>query len=306
MFPRILVTLDGSPDARRASQLALVLAERFESRVSAQFVIDTRVVEGPAVETLAPLWGEMSSRPFRAEVMEAWTARGDETLAEFAGRAVTAGREHVERHLDVGVAEEAILARAAGADLVVMGRRGEHAGFGRHPIGSTVSRVLRRAPHPVLLAAPGPADGGGNGGGDGDGANGAPAGPATAAAAPPSLPRVCAVACDGREPSIRALDLAVRYAEAVDGEVRVVAAGGDEADAVLEPAQRLLHDHGVPWESARLDADPPEAVAEALARWKADCLFMGAFGRSRLHDLLLGSRTDAILEAVRVPAFLVR
>jgi nucleotide-binding universal stress UspA family protein len=67
-----------------------------------------------------------------------------------------------------------------------------------------------------------------------------------------------------------------------------------------------LADTGVPWESARLAADPADAVAEALNRWDADCLFMGAFGRGRLRDFLFGSHTAEILERVPVPVFICR
>jgi nucleotide-binding universal stress UspA family protein len=293
MFERILIALDGSPDARRAAGYGLALAETFGSRVSALFVIDTRVVEGPAVETLAPLWGEMSARPFRAEVLQAWTERGEQELRQFAERATDRGHEGIETHLEVGLAEETILARSAGADLLVMGRRGENVGFGRHPIGSTLARVLRHVAHPVFLS--------GRPHAESQEEPPEPEGPVA-----DSLPRTCVVAYDGREAAVRALDLAARYATAVGGELRVVTAGTEEADALLEPVHRLLHDHGVRWESARLDAEPADAVAEATRRWQADVLFMGAFGRSRVHDLLLGSRTDAILESVTLPAFVTR
>ena len=93
---------------------------------------------------------------------------------------------------------------------------------------------------------------------------------------------------------------------AVDGELRIVTAGGEERDPVLASARKLCHDHDVEWESVRIDAEPADAVSEAVRRWDADCLFMGAFGHGRLHDLLLGSHTEEILEAVRVPTFLVR
>lgn len=294
MFERILIALDGSPDARRAAELGLGLADAFGSRVSALFVIDTRVVEGPAVETLAPLWGEMSARPFRTEVLEAWTERGEEELRQFAERAGARGRERIETHLEVGLAEETILARSAGADLLVMGRRGENVGFGRHPIGSTLARVLRHVAHPVFVAGPSGAVA----------PEEAPEAPEDAGAG--SIPRTCLVAYDGREASVRALDLAARYAGAVGGELRVVTAGTEEADALLDPVHRLLHDHDIRWESARLDAEPADAVAEATRRWNAEVLFMGAFGRSRVRDLLLGSQTDAILESVTLPVFLTR
>jgi nucleotide-binding universal stress UspA family protein len=83
-------------------------------------------------------------------------------------------------------------------------------------------------------------------------------------------------------------------------------AGSEDCEALLEPAHRLCHDHDIAWESVRLDAEPADAVAEAVLRWNADCVFMGAFGHGRLHDLFVGSRTEEILGAVAVPAFLVR
>jgi len=290
VFERILIALDGSADSRKAAELGIRLASRFDSRITAQFVIDTRVTEGPAVESLAPLWGEISPRPFRAEVMQVWKDRGEAELSWFADRAVQAECGPTEFHADVGLAEEAILTRAASADLVVMGRRGENAGFGRHPIGSTLARVLRHSPHPVLAAERArPTDE-----------------ERDRRFRPTDVPRVCLVAYDGREPAARALDLAIRYCSAAPAEIRLLAAGDETSDALLEPAHRLCHDHGIAWESVRLDAEPSDAVAEAIQRWGADCLFMGAFGHGRLHDLLLGSRTEEILGAVSVPAFLVR
>ena len=297
MFERILVALDGSDDSRNAARIGIRLANRFGSRLTAQFVIDSRVTEGPAVETLAPLWGEISPRPFRVEVMQVWKERSEAELTWFSDRATEAGCGSIEQHEDVGLAEESILARAASADLVVMGRRGENAGFGLHPVGTTLSRVLRHCPHPILAAERARTDQ-------------RPAAESPSAA--PGVPGICLVAYDGRDPAARALDLALRYCSAAPAEIRllgpptVTKAGRADREAVLEPAQRLCHDHDVAWESVRLDAEPADAVAEAVQRWKADCLFMGAYGHGRLHDLLVGSRTEEILGAVTVPAFLVR
>ncbi|MBK5096894.1 MAG: universal stress protein [Gemmatimonadetes bacterium] len=291
MFERILVALDGSADSRNAAELGIRLASRFDSRVTAQFVIDARVTEGSAVDTLAPLWGEISPLPFRAEVMQAWRDRSDTELSWFADRATQAEIKPIERYEDVGLAEESILARAASADLVVMGRRGENAGFGLHPVGSTLARVLRHSPHPILAAELARKT---------DGAS------AEERRLPADVPRVCLVAYDGREPAARALDLAIRYCSAAPAEIRLLVAGDEDCEALLEPAHRLCHDHDIAWESVRLDAEPADAVAEAVQRWNADCLFMGAFGHGRLHDLFVGSRTEEILGAVSVPAFLVR
>ncbi len=154
MFDRILVALDGSEEARSAGTLGLRVAEHMRSRVTGLSVIDVRVVEGPAVETLAPLWGEVTGRPFQPEVMRLYRERADSALDDFCAAAEGAGLEPIQRCVEIGVAEDAILDRAVEADLLVMGRRGEHAGFGRRALGATLWRVLHRAPCPVLVAGP--------------------------------------------------------------------------------------------------------------------------------------------------------
>jgi nucleotide-binding universal stress UspA family protein len=121
-----------------------------------------------------------------------------------------------------------------------------------------------------------------------------------------AIPRCGLVAYDGREPAVRALDLAIRWSRAVDGEVRLLVAGDEASDTVLETGGRVLHDHGIAWEGARLDADPADAVVEAIERWETDAVFMGAYGRGRLRDFVLGSHTEAILGAVGLPVFLTR
>ncbi len=277
MFERILVALDGSEEAQKAAALALRLGARLGSQVTGLSVIDARVVEGPPVETLAPLWGEVTGRPFQPEVMRAYRERADRIVERFCQDGEQAGCGRVERYVEIGVAEEVILAWAESADLLAMGRRGEHAGFGRHSLGATTWRVLHRVRHPVLVAG--------------------------AASGTPLRPLV---AYDASEGASRALDLAARYTAAVGGELRVVHAGEESADGVLDAAGQVLSDRDLEWEAVRLDAEPAAAVQEALSRWEADALFMGAFGRGRIRDFLFGSHTAAILELADVPVFVAR
>ena len=151
MFDHILIALDGSDEAKSASSLGLRLAQHVRARVTGLSVVDVRVVEGPAVETLAPLWGEVTGRPFQPEVMRLYRERADAALENFCAAAEAAGLDRIERCAEIGVAEDAILDRATEANLLVMGRRGEHAGFGRQAFGATLWRVLHRAPCPVLV-----------------------------------------------------------------------------------------------------------------------------------------------------------
>ncbi len=284
MFERILVAVDGSEDSRRAATLAVELAARLGSRLAAICVVDVRVVEGPAVETLAPLWGEVTGRPFQPEVLRLYRERADAVLDHCCARAEARGIETV-RSVEIGVAEEAILERAAETDLLVLGRRGEHAGFGRQAMGATLWRVLHRSPCPVLVAAP------------------PRPGVAHDDAVHHILPRRPLIAWDPSPGGRKALDLGIGFVQAVGGELRLVHAGGEAADEDLREAQGRVARSGIPWEGARLDLSPAEAVLEATRRWNSDALFMGAFGRGRLRDLLFGSHTAEILAAVPLPVF---
>lgn len=282
MFGRITVALDGSAHADRAAELAFRLARHFESRLTAIFVADVRVLEGPTVDTLAPLWGEVTSRPFRPEVLRAFRERGSEVLERFARRAREHGCSAPETRVEIGLADEVLLERAAEADLLAIGRRGEHAGFGERALGGTADALLHGAPGPVLVA---------------EGAD---------RPAREQLPRACVVAYDASDASARALELACRYAGAVEGSLRVVHAGDESGEDVLERARETLRAAGVEGEAHRVEGDPAEAVEEALERWSVDCLFMGAFGRGRLRGFLFGSHTRALFERAAVPVFVTR
>ncbi len=280
MFERMVVALDGSSEAEAAGRVGLGVASALGSEITAISVIDVRVVEGPAVETLAPLWGEVTGRPFQPEVMRIYRERAQSALAAFGSAAEAIGVRVVQRVAEIGVAEDTLHDYSREAELLVMGRRGEHAGFGRQAMGATLWRVLHRASCPVLVGAT--AATGETGGGE--------------------ILRPL-VAWDGSAGSRAALQLAAGYASALGLPLHVVHAGDQSTDAVLDEAHRILAAAGLAWESARLDLSPAEAVTEAAGRWSVDGLFMGAFGRGRLRDFLFGSHTAEILDTFRGPVF---
>lgn len=288
VFDHIVIAIDGSDEARAAAEMGLRVAARFNARISGISVIDVRVVEGPAVETLSPLWGEVTGRPFQPEVMRLYRERADSALDDLCSAAERAGVEPVDRSIEIGVAEDVLVDRTGDADLLVMGRRGEHGGFGRRNLGATLWRVLHRASCPVLVAGhPSPSE-------------------MTPAVEHPILPSRTLVAWEPTHRGISALELAVGYCQIVGAELRVVCAGDESHDSAMDEALERLADAGLSWESCRLDVQPADAVEEAIRRWNADCLFMGAFGRGVLRDRLFGSHTGDILQRITIPVFVCR
>ncbi|MCR5881292.1 universal stress protein [Phenylobacterium sp. J367] len=94
--------------------------------------------------------------------------------------------------------------------------------------------------------------------------------------------------------------------------VRLVTILNDKPDARVgmnEDALRHLKAHGVEALADEIPSDgrkAGEAIAEYAIRHKSDLLVMGAYGRSRLREFVLGGATEYMLSDLRVPLFLSR
>ncbi|OYR40954.1 universal stress protein UspA [Halorubrum sp. Ib24] len=139
MFDTIVVATDGSDSVRRAVDVAVDVAARFDAEVHAVYVVDS---------------GEVESTPdeVRDDLRDALDDHGESALEQ-----VTAAAAERDPELDVTVevregrpaAEISGYARDVDADVVAMGTRGRH-GENRFLIGSVAERVVRTCPIPVL------------------------------------------------------------------------------------------------------------------------------------------------------------
>lgn len=134
MFDTIVIATDGSESVRRAIDVSLDLADRFDAAVHVLYVVDV---------------GEVESSPerLRDEMRDALSDRGEQALSEVresAGRDVTTA---VVEGRPAGVIGD--YTRDHDADVVAMGTRGRH-GENRFLIGSVAERVVRTCPVPVL------------------------------------------------------------------------------------------------------------------------------------------------------------
>ncbi|WP_144906260.1 universal stress protein [Halobellus captivus] len=134
MFETIVIATDGSESVRRAVDVALDLADRFDAEVHCLYVVDE---------------GDVASAPerLREEMENALIDRGEEAIDEV--------RESTDRDVITAITEgrpSSVIdeyARDVDADVVAMGTRGRH-GENRFLIGSVAERVVRTCPIPVL------------------------------------------------------------------------------------------------------------------------------------------------------------
>lgn len=139
MFDTIVIATDGSDSVRRAVDVALDVAARFDADVHALYVIDA---------------GEVESSPdqVRTDLRDALDSQGELALDTVIETAAERDRDiEVTTEIREGrpAAEISEYAREIDADVVATGTRGRH-GENRFLIGSVAERVVRTCPVSVL------------------------------------------------------------------------------------------------------------------------------------------------------------
>ena len=162
--------------------------------------------------------------------------------------------------------------------LYVLGRRGQSADQTQRDLGRHVESISRKIRRPILTVA-------------------------NAFSEPKNL----LVAYDGKRMTRNCITMLAANPALTDLPVHVVMSGkhNSEADKHLEWASNTLAKSGFEIETAYLPGDPEQQITQAIADRKIDMLVMGAYSRSPLKSLFLGSNTNDLLRASRVPTVTV-
>jgi len=139
---RILVPTDFSPGAEPALRWASALAAVFDAEILLLHVLDIRLA---AIAGLPP---QMASMPAVDELVQSASAEAEQQLQALGARlpdARTILKEGVPRAIILEVA------KAEGADLIVMGTHGR-TGLSHAFFGSVAEHVVRHSRVPVLTA----------------------------------------------------------------------------------------------------------------------------------------------------------
>jgi len=136
MYRTILVPTDGSDASAAAVDHAVDLADRYDARIHALYVVDSGSygVLGESTPT----------------VVEALREEGSRAVSTVAETAADAGVE-AETAVVEGAVHRSILdyADETDADLIVMGTHGRQ-GIDRYLLGSVTERIVRSSSVPVL------------------------------------------------------------------------------------------------------------------------------------------------------------
>lgn len=146
----ILVPIGGSEYSQNALELAVRFAKKFQADLTGLYVKDIRFFEGPWFK---PIKGRVTAEPYfelKKSVDASLNEREHKIKSYFEKVCERAGVKH---HFEAykGIPSSVIMDRAAKMDLVIMGKRGEHAKWLQRLLGSECSRVLHDINKPLLV-----------------------------------------------------------------------------------------------------------------------------------------------------------
>jgi nucleotide-binding universal stress UspA family protein len=281
-FQKVLIAIDGSQFSKIAMDYAFWLTAKLDAELSAQHVLDSRLVTLFVEPAFAEELGFGASIEIKEKVYGALRKIGRVILDTYV-REATEKRLKTTTHLDEGHIIDEIYKRADDSDLLILGHRSDnHAPLPSEiVVGSIAERVVVSTSKPVLICVQ-----------------------------PLEEIKEITVAFDGSEPSIGALLMAEQLAKYVDLPLRaiVVALNADhisEAHATVEKGEKYLRE-AWPNEVFSVEEGHP---AKVLMDYSAKChsiLALGAYGYRNPEDNVLGSTTTNLLRHTKSSVLIYR
>ena len=279
MIKTILVGIDGSEHARTATRYALWLADKLQGCVVALHVVDIVSIEGSFFHDISGSLGFEPYLDFSSKMRGVLQERGKALLEAFAQEAAQRN-VRADTVLGMGIVANEIDERARTADLVMIGRRGVNERFSTGLLGGTAESVTRRCPKPVFIA-------------------------------PLEFRDISRplLAYDGSARAASAMQQAANFCATLGLPLTVLTVNKDEEQArrTLNEASSYLQPYGIRAEfELQQTGNAPERIANFIRERGNDLLFIGAYGHSRIIEMVLGSTTEYVLRNVDCPVYLYR
>ncbi len=284
MTDKIIVLVDGSIYSQSVCEHAAWVAERTGWGVELLHILGRREGAEKADYSGSIALGARTALLEELAELDAQRAR----LITHRGRAILedaraildrAGINEITTRLRHGDIVDTVAEQEAGAEMVLIGKRGEAADFAKGHLGSNLERIVRASKKPVFVVA----------------------------RAFKPIRRVL-IAYDGGASAMRAVEHVARTPLYRGLEVSVVTVGNasDAARKSLADAKAALEAAGITVETEIVSGQPETALAKLVEEAPFDMVVMGAYGHSRIRSLIIGSTTTEMIRSCKVPIVLTR
>jgi nucleotide-binding universal stress UspA family protein len=191
----------------------------------------------------------------------------------------TAGVSEISTMLRNQGIVEAVQDFEGDADLIVIGKRGEGSEVDKMHLGSNFERVVRSSHRPILVAS----------------------------AAFKPIQRLL-LAFDGGTSAMKAINYLAASTEFIglNCHLLCVAEPSAEEQRQLDEAATLLRTAGHNVKSSIRPGQAEAVICEEIRANNVDLLLMGAYGHSRIRNLIIGSTTTEMIRSCKIPVMLFR
>ncbi len=280
MISRILVGLDGSKYSEIAGEYGIWFSKKLNKPVIGVHIIDVRLLEGPFIEDVAGALGFTTYSDITPKVKEALEERAKVILDTFAKKCREEGGDCSIAQA-YGIVYKELVEMTDPEDLIIIGKKGQHPQFVNLFLGSTAENVARHSKCPVMITND-------------------------------KFKEIKNVVLffDGREKSIHAVNyLNGLYKDLGLNSVKILSVLEEDSVEMKNHIKDLLNTHAQFKYEAQFFTGYPEEVLENYLKENKenlDLAVMGAFGESRVKELILGSTTSYIMQKSHVPLLLVK
>jgi nucleotide-binding universal stress UspA family protein len=279
MFKTILVPIDSSDTSLVAVDYAIDLSRSFDSEIVGISIIDIKKLAGPFMRDLGTsIGGMVPYADFQQNVRQFLEDTAKAALDELEGKCSSAGISFT-RTTKEGVVGKEIVESAKRCDMISMGMAGEHAFWRDAFLGSNLESVVRQTHKPVLVT-------------------------------PEEYKKITKilVAYDASSFSTKALTAGADIAEQMKLPLTVVTVSDDKkaGEDILSQADENLKDCKITYDKVLKGGETVSAILELCKEGSYDLLAMGAYGHSKIRELILGNTTVQIMRKVNCAVLLCR
>jgi len=274
---QIVTGIDGSPNSLTAFQYAVDLSRRLKAAVKIVFVIDSRKTDLPIIYTASHFdygFERVYIPPdpglkglyeqVRKDIRSFAQKCLDQCLAEAEAAGVTSSSV-LREGLPSGVLAE----ETRSGDLLVVGQKGEHAHIER----AIVEDVVRVSPRPVLVCP-----------------------------LPFRSPRRMLFPYDASPGAEKALQFFVNTLGTIWDEMILLTIVEElEESFPFDSELGYLSSHGIPYRLLTETGKPIDIISRIAKREGVDLILIGAHGRHKIRDYLLGPTASHLIRKSELP-----
>ena len=281
MLKNILAPTDGSKASLVSIDYAINVAKIFDAKIIGLSVVDIKRLAGPFIHDIGTsIGGMVPYGHFRDTIEKMLNVAADTALIQLEGKCKDNGIQY-ELKKEEGIITKEIMSVVVdnNIDLIAMGKTGEHTQWSDALLGSNLESVVRQTHKPVLV---------------------------TTEQTVPITNML--VAYDGSEYASRALRIGGEIASRMQIPVTILYVSDDkkEISKELSDAEELIKPYDVNVKTSIESGEPVKTILDKYKDGNYDILVMGAYGHSKIRELILGSTTVQLMRKLECPLLICR